>query len=75
MIINNTDRKLFKDISIRFIEAFTSFKIKRLSTYGTDGCLVWISDNLNKNTHVNIVHHRGFLHLVSDRRIVLTIKI
>ena len=71
----NLDRKNFKDLTLGFVNYFTNIIVKRLSTFGYNGALVWCSDRLSPNTHVVIVRNMGFLHLISDFNIVSTIKL
>jgi len=75
MIVTNADRKIFKDISRNLIEYFTDIRIKRMSTFGNNCCLIWSSDELNENTYVITITDNGFMHLVSGTKIVLTIRL
>lgn len=75
MIQNNTDRKNFKILSRNVIEEFTSIEIKRMFTFGDSGCIIWCSDNLHKNTYVITYLDRGYVHLISDYRIILSIRL
>ena len=74
-MLTNIERKEFKDVAINFLDAFTNVKVKRLSSFGNNGVLVWNSDRLNDNTNLVILRNRGYMHLISGFNIVNTIKI
>lgn len=75
MGITNIERRDFKQLALNFLDKFTTVVVKRLSSFGDNGVLIWNSDRLNDNTNLIILKNRGFMHLISGFNIVKTLKI
>jgi hypothetical protein len=73
--MSNLERRNFKQTVLNFINKFVNVNVKRLSTFGYENSLIWISDYLNQNTHLLVIRDRDYLHLISDMKIIYSVRV